>query len=59
MIDTPTTGIFLLTNCIFIPSYRTREQIQEVRAKRDPITGYKERILAANLVLPEELKVIF
>lgn len=38
-------------------SYRTREEIQEVRQTRDPITGFKERILNANLATPEEIKV--
>ncbi|XP_015589767.1 probable pyruvate dehydrogenase E1 component subunit alpha, mitochondrial isoform X2 [Cephus cinctus] len=37
-------------------SYRTREEIQEVRQTRDPITSFKERILNANLVSAEELK---
>lgn len=40
-------------------SYRTREEIQEVRQTRDPITGFKERILNANLITPEEIKVCF
>ncbi|CAL7952058.1 unnamed protein product [Xylocopa violacea] len=39
-------------------SYRTREEIQEVRQTRDPITGFKERILDAKLVTPEEIKAI-
>lgn len=39
-------------------SYRTREEIQEVRKTRDPITGFKDRILTANLVSEEELKEI-
>ena len=39
-------------------SYRTREEIQEVRKTRDPITGFKDRILTAGLVLEEELKEI-
>jgi TPP-dependent pyruvate/acetoin dehydrogenase alpha subunit len=38
-------------------SYRTREEIQEVRQTRDPITSFKERILHANLVTGDELKV--
>lgn len=38
-------------------SYRTREEIQEVRQTRDPITGFKERLLSANLVTAEEIKV--
>lgn len=38
-------------------SYRPREEIQDVRKRRDPITGFKDRILAANLVTAEELKV--
>ncbi|XP_057337743.1 probable pyruvate dehydrogenase E1 component subunit alpha, mitochondrial isoform X2 [Microplitis mediator] len=37
-------------------SYRTREEIQEVRQTRDPITGFKERILNANLVSADDLK---
>ncbi|XP_033192956.1 putative pyruvate dehydrogenase E1 component subunit alpha, mitochondrial isoform X1 [Bombus vancouverensis nearcticus] len=39
-------------------SYRTREEIQEVRQTRDPITGFKERVLNANLATPEEIKAI-
>jgi len=40
-------------------SYRTREEIQEVRAKRDPITSFKERITnELGLVTNEELKAI-
>ncbi|XP_043286005.1 probable pyruvate dehydrogenase E1 component subunit alpha, mitochondrial isoform X2 [Venturia canescens] len=37
-------------------SYRTREEIQEVRQTRDPLTSFKERILNANLVTADELK---
>ncbi|XP_046467056.1 probable pyruvate dehydrogenase E1 component subunit alpha, mitochondrial isoform X1 [Neodiprion pinetum] len=37
-------------------SYRTREEIQEVRQTRDPITSFKERILNSNLVAADELK---
>lgn len=39
-------------------SYRTRDEIQEVRATRDPITSLKEKILNNNLATAEELKVI-
>jgi len=39
-------------------SYRTREQIQEVRSKRDPIGGFKDRIIASELVTAEEIKAI-
>jgi len=38
-------------------SYRTREQIQEVRTKRDPITGFKDRVIACGLMTAEEIKV--
>jgi len=38
-------------------SYRTREQIQEVRQKRDPITGFKDRVIASGLMTAEEIKV--
>ena len=44
-----------LENYVF--SYRTRDEIQEVRSKRDPITGFKERIIGLNLVTADELKV--
>lgn len=37
-------------------SYRTRDEIQEVRATRDPITSFKEKIVSTNLVTTEELK---
>lgn len=39
-------------------SYRTREEIQEVRKSRDPITGFKDKILTADLVTEDELKEI-
>lgn len=39
-------------------SYRTREEIQEVRQKRDPITSFKERILEAGLITQDEVKKI-
>lgn len=39
-------------------SYRTRDEIQEVRQTRDPITSFKEKILSANLASQDELKVM-
>lgn len=38
-------------------SYRTRDEIQETRQKRDPINGFKERLLALELATQPELKV--
>ena len=38
-------------------SYRTREEIQEVRERRDPIINLKNRLLDSNLVTAEEIKV--
>lgn len=37
-------------------SYRTREEIQEVRQNRDPITGFREKLVSAGLAEAEELK---
>jgi len=39
-------------------SYRTREEVQEVRQTRDPITSFREKIINANLVEADELKKI-
>ncbi|CAG2113174.1 unnamed protein product, partial [Medioppia subpectinata] len=39
-------------------SYRTREEIQEVRQTRDPITSFKDKIISTDLVTIEELKDI-
>lgn len=39
-------------------SYRTREEVQEVRQKRDPIGLWKERIVTAGLATEDELKKI-
>jgi len=39
-------------------SYRTRDEIQETRQKRDPINGFKERLIALNLATAPELKTI-
>lgn len=38
-------------------SYRTREEIQEVRSKSDPISLLKDRMLSNNMASVEELKV--
>ena len=38
-------------------SYRTREEIQDVRKSRDPITSFRERLIQANLATDEEFKV--
>ena len=38
-------------------SYRSRDEIQEVRQTRDPITSFRERILSTNLTTADELKV--
>ncbi|TRY81553.1 hypothetical protein DNTS_012080 [Danionella cerebrum] len=37
-------------------SYRTREEIQEVRSKSDPISMLKDRMLSNNMASVEELK---
>merc|ERR1712061_318190 len=39
-------------------SYRTREEIQEVRHNRDPITGFREKMVSAGLADADELKQI-
>lgn len=37
-------------------SYRTREEVQEVRATRDPITVFKDKMIGSELSTAEELK---
>jgi len=39
-------------------SYRTREEIQEVRQSRDPITSFKDSLIGAGLADANELKKI-
>lgn len=39
-------------------SYRTREEVQEVRQRRDPITSFKDKLITTNLATAEELKDI-
>lgn len=39
-------------------SYRTRDEIQEVRQSRDPITNFKDKLLSNELATNEELKAI-
>lgn len=39
-------------------SYRSRDEVQEVRATRDPITSFKDKMLSADLATAEELKKI-
>lgn len=40
-------------------SYRTREEVQEVRQTRDPVTSFKEKIINSGLATAEQLKVSF
>lgn len=39
-------------------SYRTREEVQEVRQTRDPVTSFKEKIVNAGLSTADDLKVV-
>ncbi|KAI8823646.1 dehydrogenase E1 component-domain-containing protein [Fimicolochytrium jonesii] len=39
-------------------TYRTREEIQNMRSTNDPITGLKDRILGSNIAAEDELKKI-
>lgn len=39
-------------------SYRTREEIQEVRQSRDPITSFKEKMVNSGLATADQLKAI-
>lgn len=39
-------------------SYRSRDEVQEVRSRRDPITGFRDRLISANLATAEELKAM-
>ncbi len=39
-------------------SYRSRDEINEVRQKRDPITSFKEKIVSCGLVADTDLKAI-
>uniref|UniRef100_A0A914PJX5 Dehydrogenase E1 component domain-containing protein n=1 Tax=Panagrolaimus davidi TaxID=227884 RepID=A0A914PJX5_9BILA len=39
-------------------TYRSRDEIQEVRKTRDPITGFKDKIIMAELATEDELKEI-
>ena len=38
-------------------NFRTREEVQEVRAKQDPIGQLKEKLIGSGLSDAEELKV--
>ncbi|XP_041969874.1 probable pyruvate dehydrogenase E1 component subunit alpha, mitochondrial [Aricia agestis] len=39
-------------------SYRTRDEVQEVRQTRDPITSFKDKLLTSELATPDQLKEI-
>uniref|UniRef100_A0A0K0F8L1 Pyruvate dehydrogenase E1 component subunit alpha n=1 Tax=Strongyloides venezuelensis TaxID=75913 RepID=A0A0K0F8L1_STRVS len=39
-------------------SYRTRDEIQNVRKTRDAITGFKDRLITSDLATEEDLKAI-
>lgn len=39
-------------------SYRSREEVQEVRQTRDPITQFKEKIISAGLATSDDIKQI-
>lgn len=39
-------------------SYRSRDEIQEVRAKRDPITSFKDKMIESGLATTDDIKKI-
>lgn len=39
-------------------SYRSREEVQDVRSTRDPITLFKERLITNDLLTADEIKNI-
>lgn len=39
-------------------SYRSRDEVQEVRQTRDPITSFREKIISKNLATAEEIKAL-
>ncbi|KAK9762931.1 alpha subunit of pyruvate dehydrogenase [Basidiobolus ranarum] len=39
-------------------TYRTREEIQNMRSSKDPVTGLKSRLLENGIATEEELKAI-
>jgi len=39
-------------------SYRTKQEVQDVRQSRDPITGFRDRLVGAGLAEAAELKLI-
>lgn len=39
-------------------SYRSRDEVQEVRQTRDPITSLKEKIISNDLATAEEIKAL-
>merc|ERR1712215_107343 len=39
-------------------SYRTRDEVQDVRQTRDPITGFRDRLVGSELAEVSELKAI-
>lgn len=40
-------------------SYRTHEDVQEIRKTQDPISNFKEFIVAQSLATEQECKVLF
>lgn len=38
-------------------SYRTREEVQQVRKSRDPIITFKDKVVKSQIVTEEQLKV--
>ena len=41
----------------WIVLFRTRQEVQEVRQNRDPITSFREKLVSSGLATAEELKV--
>ena len=48
--------MLLTDNYLVFLSYRTRDEVQRVRQKRDPITGLRDRIISAGLAEAGEIK---
>merc|ERR1719470_539371 len=48
----------VMGSLLCLTSYRSRDEVQEVRQSRAPITGFRDRIVGAGLVSQQEVKRI-
>lgn len=50
--------VFVIQQLLYV-SYRTRDEVKEIRSNLDPISSFRDKLIEAGMVDKQEIKVRF